>query len=63
MIILKYNPATERFDCYCKGEFIQTLTCGTRFNLYFDDEDRLLGGGELNITKQIVITSYVKNDM
>ena len=44
MLTLKYNPATMRFDCYNSGECVATLTCGTRFNLYFDDEDVLVAG-------------------
>ena len=45
MLTLKYNPASERFDLYSKsGKQIATLTCGTRFNLYCDDEDVLVAG-------------------
>lgn len=44
MLILKYNPASERFDCYEGNEYVTTLTCGTRFNLYSDDEDMLVAG-------------------
>ncbi len=44
MLTLKYNPASERFDCYENGEYIAILTCGTRFNLYCDDEDIILEG-------------------
>lgn len=44
MLTLRYNPASMRYDC-CKGEHIvHTLTCGTRFNLYCDDEDILVAG-------------------
>ena len=39
MLTLRYNPASERYDCYDNGEYVSTLTCGTRFNLYADDED------------------------
>lgn len=45
MLTLKYNPASERFDLYSQsGKQIATLTCGTRFNLYCDDEDVLVAG-------------------
>ncbi|CUP53811.1 Uncharacterised protein [Turicibacter sanguinis] len=44
MLTLKYNPASERFDCYENGKCVATLTCGTRFNLYCDDEDVLVAG-------------------
>ena len=44
MLTLRYNPASERFDCYENGEYIAILTCGTRFNLYCDDEDIILEG-------------------
>ena len=44
MLTLKYNPASERFDCYENGKCVATLTCGTRFNLYCDDEDIILEG-------------------
>ena len=39
MLTLRYNPATERFDCYANSEYVATLTCGTKFNLYSDDEE------------------------
>lgn len=44
MLTLKYNPASERFDCYENGKCVATLTCGTRFNLYADDEDITVAG-------------------
>ncbi len=44
MLALRYNPASERFDCYENSECVATLTCGTRFNLYCDDEDVLVEG-------------------
>lgn len=44
MLILKYNPASGRFDCYKGSKYITTLTCGSKFNLYCDDEDRLVAG-------------------
>ena len=44
MLALRYNPASERYDCY-KGIYnVYTLTCGPRFNLYCDDEDILVAG-------------------
>lgn len=39
MLTLRYNPASERFDCHENGEYVTTLTCGMEFNLYADDED------------------------
>lgn len=44
MLTLKYNPATERFDCYEDKHIVHTLTCGTRFNLYCYDEDVMVAG-------------------
>lgn len=44
MLNLRYNPATGRFDCYENGRCVDTLICGTRFNLYCDDEDILVAG-------------------
>ena len=44
MYALRYNPVTERFDCYKGSKYITTLTCGTRFNLYCDDEDVFVAG-------------------
>lgn len=44
MVTLKYNPTTERFDCYKGSKHITTLTCGIKFNLYCDDEDRFVVG-------------------
>lgn len=44
MLTLRYNPASKRFDCYCKGEFIQTLTCGIKFNPYCDKEGLVVAG-------------------
>ena len=44
MLALRYNPASERFDCYENSECVATLTCGTRFNLYADDEDITVAG-------------------
>ena len=39
MLTLKYNPASMRYDCYENGDCMDTLTCGSGFNLYCDDED------------------------
>lgn len=44
MLTLRYNPASMRFDCYKGSKYITTLTCGTRFNLYCDDEDIFVAG-------------------
>lgn len=44
MLTLRYNPATSRYDCYKGKHIVHTLTCGSRFNLYFDDEDMLVVG-------------------
>ena len=44
MLTLKYNPASERYDCYKDKYIVHTLTCGTRFNLYCDDEGILVAG-------------------
>ena len=44
MYALRYNPATERFDCYKDSKYITTLKCGTRFNLYCYDEDVFVEG-------------------
>ena len=44
MLTLRYNPAYARYDCYDNGEYVSTLTCGTRFNLYADDEDIFVAG-------------------
>lgn len=44
MLTLKYNPASERYDCYKDKYIVHTLTCGTRFNLYCDDEVILVAG-------------------
>ncbi len=44
MLTLKYNPASMRYDCYKGSKYITTLTCGTRFNLYCDDEGMLVAG-------------------
>ena len=44
MLTLKYNPASERFDCHKGSEYLTTLTSGTKFNLYCDDEDILVAG-------------------
>ena len=44
MLTLKYNPASMRYDCYKGSDYIITLTCGTKFNLYCDDEDVLVEG-------------------
>lgn len=34
MLTLRYNPASMRYE---NIEYVPTLTCGTRFNLYCDD--------------------------
>ena len=44
MLTLRYNHASERYDCYKGSKYITTLTCGSRFNLYCDDEDVLVEG-------------------
>lgn len=44
MLTLKYNPDSMRFDCYENGEYVHTLTCGTKFNLYADDEGVFVTG-------------------
>ena len=44
MLTLKYNPASMRYDCYENGDYMDTLTCGSRFNLYCDDEDTFVVG-------------------
>ena len=44
MLTLRYNPATSRYDCYKGEHIVYTLKCGTRFNLYCDDEDMLVAG-------------------
>ena len=44
MLTLRYNPATERYDCHENGECVSTLTCSTKFILYCDDEDILVAG-------------------
>ena len=44
MLTLRYNPATERYDCYKDEHIVYTLTCGTRFNLYCNDEGTLVAG-------------------
>ena len=44
MLTLRYNHASERYDCYKGSKYITTLTCGTRFNLYCDDEVILVAG-------------------
>lgn len=44
MLTLRHNPATLRFNCYKGHSIITTLTCGTKFNLYSDDEDMLVKG-------------------
>jgi len=44
MLILKYNPATLRYDCYENNEYVATLTSGTKFNLYCEDEDKVAKG-------------------
>ena len=44
MLTLRYNPATERYDCHENGECVSTLTCGSRFNLYCDDEEVVVAG-------------------
>ena len=44
MYALRYNPASMRYDCYKGSKYITTLTCGSRFNLYSDDEDILVAG-------------------
>ena len=44
MLTLRYNPATLRYDCYNGNEYVVTLTCGSRFNLYCDDEDVFVAG-------------------
>ena len=44
MLTIKYNPASERFDCYKDKHIVHPLTCGTRFNLYCDDEDIFVAG-------------------
>ena len=44
MLALRYNPASERYDCYKDKYIVHTLTCGTRFNLYCDDEVILVAG-------------------
>lgn len=44
MYVVRYNPATLRFDCYKGHSIITTLTCGTKFNLYCDDEEVLVQG-------------------
>ena len=44
MLGLRYNPASERYDCYKDKYIVHTLTCGTRFNLYCDDEGILVAG-------------------
>lgn len=44
MLTLRYNTDSMRFDCYDNGEYMATLTCGTRFNLYCDDEGILVTG-------------------
>lgn len=43
-VVVRYNPASERFDCYDTNEYITTLTCGSRFNLYVEDEDIIVAG-------------------
>ena len=45
MLTLRYNIAYQRFDLLSQnGEQIDTLTCGSRFNLYCDDEDVMVVG-------------------
>lgn len=44
MLTLRYNPASMRYDCYKDKHIVYTLTCGTRFNLYCDDEDIVVAG-------------------
>lgn len=44
MLTLRYNPATSRYDCYKGEHIVYTLTCGSRFNLYSDDEDVFVAG-------------------
>lgn len=44
MLTLRYNPATLRYDCYKDSSIITTLCCGTKFNLYSDDEEVLVSG-------------------
>ena len=44
MLTLRYNPASMRYDCYENGEYVTTLTCGTKLNLYCDDEDIFVAG-------------------
>ena len=44
MLTLRYNPASMRYDCYDNGEYMATLTCGSRFNLYCDDEEGVVAG-------------------
>lgn len=44
MLTLRYNPATSRYDCYKGEHIVYTLTCGSRFNLYSDDEGTLVAG-------------------
>jgi len=44
MLTLRYNPATLRYDCYESNEYVITLSCGTKFNLYCDDEEVLVSG-------------------
>lgn len=44
MLTLRYNPATSRYDCYKGEHIVHILTCGSRFNLYSDDEGTLVAG-------------------
>lgn len=44
MLTLRYNPASKRYDCYEDGKYVVTLMCGSRFNLYCDDEDTFVVG-------------------
>ena len=44
MLTLRYNPSTERYDCYKDSKYITTLACGSRCNLYLDDEGIFVAG-------------------
>ena len=44
MLTLRYNPSTERYDCYKDKHIVHPLACGSRCNLYLDDEGIFVAG-------------------
>ena len=45
MLTLKYNPVSYRYDLHSlKGKQMHNLACGSRCNLYLDDEGIFVAG-------------------